>query len=271
MFLAKDLWSTYHRKLYVKWGYATFDDYLNKEVGISKDYARRMRRIFSVFVLKCGVKPADLDEIGRSKAQILLPVVDKTNAHAWIAKAKVLPYGELQSKISAAKTSKGSTEPATTTDALITPGKEPVSLARDETPEKPATEFIPRTFRLPVESDTLLDEALGEAQRTTKSASPGFNLTCIAQHFLAQRLTEQGKKDGRLHWFMRQMERIYGGRLIHIKVDKGWDLLREVIENNPDAFSISAEEHLDERGHGSSERGSDNDNGGECDGEDESA
>jgi len=252
MHLAKDLWATYHRKLYVDWDYETFDDYLKKEVGISKDYASRMRRIFSVFVLGCGVRPSTLDDIGRSKAQLLLPVVNKLNAASWIKKAKDLPIGDLRAEIHKLKVvaAKSKTIEPSDPETPFPDGSKPISLATKvdgSLPNSKQQEFIPRTFRLPEDSDTLLDEALGEAQRITKSASPGFNLTCIAQEFLASRMTKEGKKDGRLHWYMRQMERIYGGRLIHIKKDVGWDLIRDLIENNPNIFGASATEEFNER------------------------
>ncbi len=252
MSLAKDLWSTYHRKLYVKWGYATFDDYLNGEVGVSKDYARRMRRIFSVFVLKCGVRPSELDKIGRTKAQMLLPVVNKFNARSWITAATELPCGDLQAKVFEARhsgTKSAPTSKATTIDPAevdgtkgITidakpAGKSPIQLQSRTAP----TKFVKRMFSLPEESDALLDEALGEAQRITKSSSEGFNLACIAQHFMAHRLTDEGKNDGRLYWFMRQMERIYGVRLLHIKSDKAWDLLRETVVDNQESFGTTGE------------------------------
>lgn len=250
MALARDLWNTYHRKLYTKWGYDTFDAYLAAEGGVSKDYARRMRRIFSVMVMKCGIRPAELDIIGRSKAQMLLPVIDKTNARKWVTAAKELPCGELQAKIYEARygASKTNTitvddDDETSDDNVITvgerdPNHQPVKLRPK--PHSP-TRFVKRTFSLPEESDSLLDEALGEAQRITNSASDGFNLTCVAQHFLAHRLTDEGKNDGRLYWFMRQMERIYGVRLLHIKSDKAWNLLRETVEDNQDAFGTTGE------------------------------
>lgn len=250
MSLAKDLWSTYHRKLYVKWGFKTFDEYITKEVGISKDYARRMRRVFSVFVLKCGIRPNELDVIGRSKAHVLLPVVDKFNARNWLSTAKTSTYDELVTKVRAAKAASVEevSEP-TEPDSPLPGGDKPIKLS-SSSPRAVSTkssEFVRRTFRLPEDSDTILDEALAEAQRITKSASDGFNLTCIAQQFLQHRMTETGKKDGRLKWFMRNLEEVYGIRLLHIKSDKAWEVLEKLVEDKPTLFGTSAEENTGEQ------------------------
>ena len=256
MHLARDLWTAYHRKLYVNWGFETFDDYVKTEVGISKDYAYRMRRIFSVFVLKCGIKPSELDVIGRSKAQILLPVIDKSNAKGWISTAKLLPYNELVEKVHEIRKKKKKAAVAPTEpDNPLPNGDQPIRLAKNSTGiALKQEEFKPRTFRLPADSDSLLDEALAEAQRITKSSSEGFNLTMIAQHFMAHRMTQEGKKDGRLHWFMRHMEKIYGGHLIHVKDDKGWEILAEAAETNPKHLGTSAKERISERDSNSDEK-----------------
>lgn len=249
---AKDIWLVYNQKYYTKWGFNTFDDWI-ASVGVSKDGAYKARRIFDTFVMKCGIPPKEIDEIGKSRAEKLLPVIDKTNVKEWVTKAKELGWAELCNKVEVEKIKRRSPPPEPTQpDSGIVVG--PVSLGNSTTQETPRVikeetkheTFRVRTFRLPDESDTLLEEALAEAQRITGSHSAGYNLSCIAQHFLAHRMTNDGKDDGRLLWFMRQMERIYNCRLIRIKSDDGWELLKEAVENNPDHLGDSKEEVKDE-------------------------
>lgn len=252
---ARDIWSIFHRKLYLTWGYETYDDYIQTEVGVSKDSAYRARLLFETFTMKCGVRPEELDGIGRARATMIRPLVNKSNARRWISDAKNLSWNEFNDRVQKAKGSKKRRpKPATKPETPIT-GSGPIILASETTQESKTVdtraptaeeeeEFTLRRFCLPPETDTLLDEALAEAQRITQSHSPGFNLGCILQHFLAHRLTQEGKSDGRLYYHLRHMEKIYGGRLIHIKSDEAWDLLSETIDNpkNDKHFGTSRKE-----------------------------
>jgi hypothetical protein len=235
MQLARDLWSVFHRKLYTDWGFESFDHYVRHEVGISKDRSYRLRRIFSVFVMKCDIPPATLNVLGRSKAERLLPFVTKKNAHDWVSRAQKMTYDELLTEIETEKAKQVSPDPAPSAEVEPPSTVSPVRLTKP-----PREGFVERKFYLPEDSDTLLTESLGEAQRITKSASDSFNLSCILQHFLAHRLTQEGKDDGRLGWFMRNMERVYGVRLIRVKdTDEAWGILQGAVESRPDLFGTS--------------------------------
>ena len=250
VWLATDLWKVFHLKHYVKYGYETFNDYVEHEVGISRDNAYQMRRIMSHLVLKCGIKPSLLEEIGPSKARKMLSVANRNNAQTWVEKAKAMPYDRFVTAVLDEREARKPTPPSATDpetpqhDGPVTITVEPIN-PRELQPQ--VQEFKVKSFRLPAEALTLLDEALAEAQRTTKSAHEGFNLACIAQHFLAHSMTKEGKRDGRLRFFMRHMERIYGGRLLHITDDHAWDVLREAVESHPDIIETSDKEPLDER------------------------
>ena len=237
--LAKELWDCYHRKLYLQYNYDTFDDYVAMEVGISKDRSYKLRRIFSVLVLKCGVSPSELEEAERSRVEMILGVVDRTNAREWVQAAKQLDYRDLKNKLTKARVSRvDRPQPAATAPNKPLP-KPPVRIACEQNDAGAAPveeEYHTRTFRLPDDVDTLLTEALGVAQRVTRSHSDNFNLACIAQQFLAHNLTVEGKDDGRAGYFLRWFEEIYGGHLLHIKHDGAWEVLAKVMEEHPDLF-----------------------------------
>ena len=253
--VARDLWEIYHSKHYIKWGYETWGDYLRDEVGISKDSAYRARKIFETFVHKCNLPPSAVDGIGRSKAQKLLPIVTRDNARTWISKAKVMTYDDLVEAIEDAKGESGGYPTPTAPDVALPSTPITINVGKLTTTKvepKPA-KFRVRNFRLPDETDDLLEEALNEAQRITNSHAAGFNLGCIAQFFLSHRLTSEGKNDHRLPWHFRQWEKIYGGRMIHVKDDKGWALLEEAIKRNPDHLGSSLEEIRNDNTSGSTD------------------
>ena len=249
MRLARDLWEVYQLKHYVKFGFSTFDDYVATEVGISKDRSYKLRRIFSVLVLKCDIPTSQVEVAERSRVEMILSVVNRDNAKDWLTDAKTLPYKELRNKLIRETTRRRGVAPSATPPDKPDPTT-PIRLAcespRAQEPGN-SQEFVQRTFRLPDDGDTLLTEALAIAQRVTGSHSDNFNLICMAQQFLAQNLTTEGKDDGRRGYFQRWMEEIYGGWFLHVRSDEAWDVLREAVEGRPDLFGTSEREdtHVD--------------------------
>ena len=232
---ARDLWDVYERQLYLGWGYETYDDYLKHEAGISKGSAYRARLIFQTFVWKCNVRPDDLNGIAQGRIHMLRPIVNPQNVRAWIQQARDLSWSDFNDEVDREKLKFIQAKPTATTAPGTKSGPVTVIKGSNQSPRpsKPQ-KFKARTFRLPEDTDTLLDEALATAKRTTKSHSDGFNLGMILQHFLAHRLTQEGKKDGRLYYHLRHMEKIYGGHIIHVKNEKAWEVLSKAIEDHPD-------------------------------------
>jgi len=247
MRLARDLWEVYHTKLYLQYGYSTFDDYVASDVGISKDRSYKLRRIFSVLVRKCDIRPSEIEAIERSRVEMILSVVDRNNAREWLDAAKTLPYKELRNKLTREQVRRRGPVPgATKPDKPET--TTPVRLACEASPDSEQARvevYRQRTFRLPEDSDTLLDEALSVAARVTGSHSDSFNLTCIAQQFLAHNLTVEGKDDGRRGYFQRWMEEIYGGWFLHVRNDEAWAVLADAVEKHPHLFGKSEREESD--------------------------
>jgi len=266
MRLAHDLWDCFQRKLYVDYGFSTFDDYVASEVGISRDRAYKLRRIFSVLVLKCNIPSKDVEAAERSRVEMILSVVNRDNAHEWLTDAKTLPYKDLKNKVVREVTKRYPRTPSATKPdkpELSTPVR--LACESPRAPGIPETEeFIQRTFRLPADGDTLLTEALVVAQRVTGSHSDNFNLICILQQFLAHNLTVEGKDDGRRGYFQRWMEEIYGGWFLHVRSDEAWDVLRVAVESRPDLFGTSEREESN-----GSDDSNDDDDGSPCDGQEE--
>jgi hypothetical protein len=259
MRLAHDLWKCYHRQLYVDFGYDTFDDYVADEVGISRDRAHKLRRIYAILHLKCEIPTREIEEAERGRVELILSVVDRTNARDWLTRAKTLPYRSLQNKLAEVRTRRAESGPEPTSP--ITPLPQPPIQVAGDSPRAPVVKsappsthkFLKRTFRLPEDGDALLTEALGVAQRITKSHSDTFNLICIVQQFLAHNLTLEGKKDPRKDYWLRWMEEIYGGHFIHIKDETGWDVLRTALEDPANAHLFGLAKRREHDGHDSND------------------
>lgn len=91
-----------------KWGYGHIGEYAEKELGIDKRIADRLRRMWKVIGLDC--KDSIDDEwrnrfigIGRSKARLITRpfVMDNSNSHSWIEKAEKLTFLELEEEVDA--------------------------------------------------------------------------------------------------------------------------------------------------------------------------
>lgn len=259
---ARDLWYVKGNKhIYTNLGFETFDDFVRGKVGISKDSAERAVSIFQHFVVRCNVNLTELTGIGRGRATLIKPIVNSKNAKEWVSKAKELPWDKLNREVEAEKDrireerrprpaqSSGDAEDSgeqsqslDIVEHMITVDHVVVSPRVIPKEERP---FVRREFFITEDTDTLLDEALSEAQRVTRSPSASFNFSLIVQHFLAHRLTQEGKSDGRLYYHLRHMERIFGGHLIHVKDEEGWRILAKAMESCPEHFGTTKKGCID--------------------------
>jgi len=247
--IAKDLWKVYHRKLYIGFGYESFEDYVTgPEVSYSLDKATRMRRLWSRLILDMGLRPKELAGVTYTNANMILPYLHTAKEQ-----------GRMEELLEAARTSsvrqlepivEGFRHPrpalpapdpdSPTVEVEGSPRFPPAAGVAAPPPNKPAR----RSFVLFAEQITVVDEALAEAARIAKSEKPGHLLTCVATEFLASRMTREGKDDGRLRFYMRHLERIYGGKIVHIKDPKGFEVLRQAIEQHPELLELSDKEPI---------------------------
>lgn len=108
--LARNLWELFDRPVdndpkktnwLTKWHFENIGDYAEKELGIHRRIAERLRRIWAVVGVQCALDDAYLDrfiKIGRSKARILTRdgVMDAKNAKSWVEKAEKMTYLALE-------------------------------------------------------------------------------------------------------------------------------------------------------------------------------
>lgn len=230
--LARNLWELFDRPVdndpkktswLTKWGYGKLGDYAEKELGIHKRIAERLRRIWLVVGVECALDDEYLNRfitMGRSKARILTRegVMSAKNAKSWIEKAEKMTYLSLDEEVNTflagregvMKGTLGHVEKVDADgdvveddDALAeAPSPSPVlegktiwQMAKDEATAQvneaagksvePEEKTIPKHFALfPDQMDTV-KAALERASELSGSKKDGQNLSLICLDFVA--------------------------------------------------------------------------------------
>jgi len=250
LLLAKDLYIVFHNKKYEQWGYHTFIDYVVQEVGITESMANGLRKIWKKFAKQLNVDNKKLVGVGYSRVQMILPVLDNNNVDEWVNKAKELKLKDLTTEISKAKRSKEieklknsvivetkeehdarlakelqEKDSIKTADALPVPMREQQNLSPSR-----------RTFMLYPEQMQVVNTALEIAEHLTGSSKEGNNLTCALVEFLSQQISKETKVHDRMTFYMKQLERMGGGRLIWFKDEKVFEKLEKLLDDHPEIF-----------------------------------
>ena len=183
-------------ELFRKWGYTSFGDYVEKEVGIRKRTAENLR--YAYFWFEVSQKMPEevisrLISIGRSKVYLLAGVADINSITLWIDKARTLTFEELKKAIHAAKAvaaAKPSEPGEVKGDAKASgvPDLEGKSLPK---PEEMST-FQAGLFE---GQKKTCDAAFERAQSISNSEKKGHNLELICQDFLQNNDFDDPKKD----------------------------------------------------------------------------
>jgi len=179
MKLAKLLSEVRHQELYVKWGFTTFADYLDKELGFDERKAEHLINIWD------KVKGFKLDEerikkIGWTKMRQITPVLTEKNSKDLINKAEKLSARSLGEKIKSLR-------------------------AIEKTPPQ-------ILLKLPLEDSEyrIIMDAIEEAKKLTKqSASQALQMVCLDW------MEDKGARPelASLEDHIKYVERVYGVRL----------------------------------------------------------
>lgn len=159
--------------VYTAWGYTTFSDYAEQELGLHRRNAEHLRRIYYVLEKELkGLNPIlrrKFVGLGRSKARELVRVLTMQNAEEWITMAERVSYKELLATI------KQSLEETDVEESVKGPSETP----------KPIESAKKRTFLLYPEQDSNVNLAISRAQEMSNSEKIGHNLDLICTDFLA--------------------------------------------------------------------------------------
>jgi len=228
------------KALFEKWGFKSFADYCEKEVGILKRSAENMRYAYYWFEIKLHL-PKELKEkikiLGRSKAYLLAGFVGEDNVLTWLDKAASMTHEELKKAIKAAKSKKGSHNEG---DESLSDAAERGSRAKsgeDDGPipaPKPEEQHQFHTSLYKGQWDTV-QMAMDRAKGMSHSEKIGHNLEMICIDFLSN--NEFGKaKDFDRKQYIAKIERLLGLKLVAIDLKEGkpvyggdflWKLVQE--------------------------------------------
>lgn len=220
--------------LFEKWGYKSFGDYCDQEVGIQKRTGENLKYAYYWFAIQLELPEstiAELISIGRSKVYLLSGIATRDSVGIWIDKAKELTFEELKKVIKAAKAvSAGKNIDTEERDQDQTsmfddprPASEPKSEPSMADISKPLTKpEMTTTVQLglyPEQMETW-QLAFKKAQSLSNSEKIGHNLELICQDFLSNNDFSKVKEKDRSA-YIAKMERRLGVLIIAIDPNSG--------------------------------------------------
>lgn len=249
LLLGREIYMVFHRRLYLQWGYSTFDECMAAKFGISRERSERVRRVWSKYVKELRIAYDDLAGVGFSKAHMLLPIVNADNVRGLIEKARTaqtvkdfkqeidLIRGRRKAveraKVDAPQVNETKLEPADTADVTSPAASETgVVLEPAERPTKV-------TFNLYPDQLEIVQAAIQEVQRNKRSdieMAPNEALSHVALGFMAERLTKDKRPNAQIRFYMHWLERIYGGKLIWVTNDEAAAVLSKAVEEHGELF-----------------------------------
>lgn len=238
--LGRELYLIFHRELF-KPAYDTFNEFLEKELCMSRSRGDRVRWIWTKFIRRLHVKPDDLHGIGYCRALALLPVVDEANVNDWVAVAKEATWSVFQAAVAQAKAPSeevvdayrevGAVEQKDGNDGAPT---QPAPKQRIEILQVPRT---PHTYKFDDHQEEVIQGAIDEVKRgRPEEVSTEECLMHICQEFFQSRMTKEQKPKARPRFWMRMMERVYGGKFLWINSVEASEALMRALEDFPDTF-----------------------------------
>jgi len=202
LFFVKHVPNESKNPLWKAWGYPTFDEYCERELGFRERKGYHLLSIYEV-TAKGILRPADVEKLGWSKASVIAPlasagVITIENAHKWVETGEKSSYDELRIKVRLAKNK----------------AKEK---ANDEGSRQTSPETV-YTLRIGLFKDQWenVQIALKKAEKMTGSDKLPWQLDCIAMAFNSEAFRTE---DEALDEMCRRIERAFGVRLIAAKVE----------------------------------------------------
>lgn len=192
--------------IYTLWGYSTFQEWAEMDLGIHPHRARALRGIAECVDEGLAALPADtrqgLYDQGFSKLRVLRRVLTLKNASQWLGVAKVTNLATLENMVQTAVAAtekqlpvggkvpppitEADLDPDTSADADPFDTPSPAASGPTAYGPPPPQKVVTRRFHLYPNQIAMLDAALQRAQEVTNSDKPGHNLTVLAQMFLAE-------------------------------------------------------------------------------------
>lgn len=244
--------------IFTAWGYPTFAEYAEGELGMHRRKAERLRAIWYVLEVKLDGLPADLKcriiKLGHSKVREVIRVLSVKNAQEWVEVAEKSSYNEVMNAIQ-----KYRQELAEAALAMQATGSEADAETDDEDPHEGSNAVVPadppKNYNeaqraaaeqnpfdvLPTKTGVAVPEpeqlfyehfafyedqaknvrnALALAERMSKSSKKSHNLDLICTDFLANNNFPQSDREA-VRAYIAKMERTIGCKLVAYDSDAG--------------------------------------------------
>lgn len=225
--------------VFTTWGYKSFRDYAEQELGLHYKKAERLRLIFyRIEIEMAGLDPKikkRLLNLGWSKVRELCrpDVLTVGNAMRWVERAENMNYQTVEAAVRAALDRKEQAEINKIIEAKGDPIAKSNKLAADKTPEElaeeeaeaeaaPATKerdwdnpehFTSKTFTFTADSLETVKQALARAGELTNSKSGGHNLSLICLDFLSTNDFAKASEEQRLR-YVAKLEKLLGYKFV---------------------------------------------------------
>lgn len=210
---------TKRQALFNKWGYNSFGEYCEREVGIRRRTGENIRYAYYWFSIHLDVNTGILNKVralGRSKVYQLAGFVNSQNIEEWIKRAESLTFDELVKAIKQAKAV-----------AAVADDEERGHEVPDEKSATPDAKPLPKPEELHVLQTSLYEgqwqtwqAAFERAKSISKSDKIGHNLELICQDFLMN--NDFGKTpEGDIEGFLKKIERNLGVFLVAVDPSTG--------------------------------------------------
>ena len=231
--------------IYTQWGYGSFAEYVQEELGIHKKRAQRLRAVwFNLEIrLKDQIDPdvkKRLVRLGFSKVRELIRVISPKNVEKWVEKGEELSYPKLCKAIQqykdAAEKRQLRREAEANGEEYLKEGDSEVPLNRGggggggdpkpvdsqiggvpldepEVPDLTDEAIHRRNYLLYTEQAEMLDAAIERAGQISDSSVKSNNLHLIAVDFLAHNDFGKATREQKLR-YVAQIERILGFKFV---------------------------------------------------------
>lgn len=225
--------------LWKSWGFASFDDYCERELGFRERKAYYLLDVFSA-VEKGPLSEADVERLGWTKAATLAPLVKKgiitqDNVGEWMEKTDGKSFNELRDMASNAKTKAAqiahevrNSASGTNVDAEIKKAVGKISVEDVSLPQK--SPDMVHIFRVGLHEDQwkVWQNALQKAKDITGSDKDAWLVECIGTAFLAECLN--GRED-MLKTLLLRIEEAYGVSIMAVNDNGGIEFCNENLAN----------------------------------------
>ena len=231
---------TERRALFSKWGYGSFAEYVDKELGLMKRSAENLRYAYYWFEIRLNLPKETKDKVkglGRSKVYQLSGVVDENDIETWVEKASQMTHEDLKKSLQVVKAQKSQRHDDIENEGLK--GLDEIGeRSGDETPVPMPEEIHQFHTSLYKGQWDIIQSAIDRAKGMSGSDRIGHNLELICQDFLMN--NEFGQTpDVDVKQYVNKTEKRLGIKLIGIDMKSGrpvyggdllWKLVQERIE-----------------------------------------